>query len=294
MRSFFAIVVLSLSLLLISCTKSITPSDKISVFVSIVPEKFFVEKIGKDLVKVSVLVPPGSSPHSYEPRPSQMAGLSRAKIFFTIGVEFENAWIPRIRDNASNLKIVPIDSGIKKIAMSEHHHEDSHTASGHEEGLDPHIWLSPELVKLQAKKIMTSLSLIDPSHKETYLTNYQQFISELDTLQVKIKDVFANCPHPTPFMVFHPAWGYFAQEFDLQEIPIEIEGKEPSPREMVSILSIAKEKNIKTIFIQPQFSSRTAQQIAHEIGAQTAVANDLAENWDENLQHIAQMIGDCK
>ena len=116
MRSLLAFVLLSFSVLLISCTKSISHSDKISVFVSIVPQKYFVEKIGKDLVSVSVLVPPGSSPHSYEPRPSQMAGLSRAKLFFTIGVEFENAWIPRIRDNATNLKIVPIDSGIEKIA----------------------------------------------------------------------------------------------------------------------------------------------------------------------------------
>lgn len=294
MRTLLAFILLSLSVLLISCTKSIPHSDKISVFVSIVPQKYFVEKVGKDLVSVSVLVPPGSSPHSYEPRPSQMAGLSRAKLFFTIGVEFENAWIPRIRDNATNLKIVPIDSGIEKIGMTEHHHDEAKHASEHEEGLDPHTWLSPELVKMQAKKIMSGLSSVDPSHKETYLTNYQQFVVEIDSLQMKIKVILANCPHPTPFMVFHPSWGYFAKEFDLQQIPIEIEGKEPSPREMVSILSIAKEKRIKTIFIQPQFSSQSAQQIAHEIGATTAVANDLAENWGENLEHVAQMIGNCK
>lgn len=294
MRALLAFVLLSFSVLLNSCTKSISHSDKISVFVSIVPEKYFVEKVGKDLVSVSVLVPPGSSPHSYEPRPSQMAGLSRAKLFFTIGVEFENAWIPRIRDNATALKIVPIDSGIEKLTMTEHHDDEAKHASGHEEGLDPHTWLSPELAKMEAQKIMNALSSVDPSHKETYLTNYQMFINEIDSLQTKIKRMFLNCPHPTPFMVFHPSWGYFAKEFDLQQISIEIEGKEPSPREMVSILSIAKEKQIKTIFIQPQFSAQSAQQIAHEIGAQTAVANDLAENWAENLEHVAQMIGNCK
>jgi zinc transport system substrate-binding protein len=223
-----------------------------------------------------------------------MAGISRAKLFFTVGVEFENAWIPRIRDNATDLKIVPIDSGIEKLTMTEHHDDEAKHASGHEEGLDPHTWLSPKLAKIEALKIMNSLSSVDPTHKETYLANYQQFAIEIDSLQMKIKGILANCPHPTPFMVFHPSWGYFAKEFDLQQIPIEIEGKEPSPREMVSILSIAKEKQIKTIFIQPQFSARSAQQIAHEIGAQTAVANDLAENWAENLEHVAQMIGNCK
>lgn len=280
-------------LLLFTCSKDTHTSNKLNIFVSILPEKYFVEKIGKDLVNVSVLVPPGASPHSYEPRPSQMSGISRASLFFTIGVEFEKAWIPRIQNSAKKLKIISLDSGITKIAMADHHDEGHKEESDHA-GLDPHTWLSPELVKAMAKTIANQLSIADPAHKEVYFTNYKEFINEINDLQTKIRTIFADCTHPIPFMVFHPAWAYFAKEFDLQEIAIEIQGKEPSPREMGEVLTLAKNKQIKTIFIQPQFSSRSAEQIAHEIGGHTAIANDLAENWEENLLQVAQMIGECK
>ncbi len=292
MRLIGKLMALLLILMIISCSKKGPDSQNMKVFVSIAPQKFFVEKIGGDLVDVAVLVPPGSSPHSYEPRPSQMAGLSQARLFFTIGIDFEKAWVPRIKNSAKNLQIIPLDSGIEKIEATEHGHHDG--GSDHDEGLDPHIWLSPELVKILSKKIMLSLSASDSVHKDTYLQNYKDFITEIDTLQSNIKAILTDCPRPFAFMVFHPAWGYFAREFNLQEIPIEIDGKEPSPKELAQIVSLAKEKNIKTIFIQPQFSSQSAQQIAHEIGAQTVIADDLAENWDKNLLHVAQLIGKCK
>ena len=288
----FSWVLVIVSLLFFS-SKDSHASDKLNIFVSILPEKYFVEKIGKDLVNVSVLVPPGASPHSYEPRPSQMSGISRARLFFTIGIEFEKAWVPRIQNSAKNLQIIPLDSGITKITMTDHHDEDHKKGSGHE-GLDPHIWLSPELVKVMAKTIANHLSAADPAHKETYFANYKEFINEILDLQAKIRTTFADCTHPIPFMVFHPAWAYFAKEFDLQEIAIEIQGKEPSPKELGEVLTLAKSKQIKTIFIQPQFSSRSAEQIAHEIGGHTAIANDLAPNWEENLLQVAQMIGKCK
>lgn len=293
MRSIGKLLVLILGLIIVSCSKKGSDSQNMKVFVSIAPQKFFVEKIGGNLVDVTVLVPQGSSPHSFEPRPSQMAALSKARQFFTIGIDFEKAWVPRIKNNAKDLQIIPLDSGIEKIEVTEHDHHNDSKETDHE-GLDPHIWLSPELAKIIAKKIMLSFSATDSVHKDIYLQNYKEFIKEIDTLQSNIKEILVDCPRPFAFMVFHPAWGYFAREFNLQEIPIEIDGKEPSPKELAQIVSIAKEKNIKTIFIQPQFSSQSARQIAHEIGAQTVVADDLAENWDKNLLHVAQLIGKCK
>lgn len=287
-----------------SCAQKQNPTDKLNIFVTISPIKYFVEKIGKQYVDVSVLVPPGSSPHSYEPKPSQMTKIAQSRFFFTIGLEVENAWIPRIVKDVRNLKIIQLDSGITKLTSSgeedeeaAHAHEEKETSgSGHHthDGLDPHIWLSPELVKIIALKIFRVLSEADPVHKTDYQKNYDLFIDEIDSLQKNIGQIVSECPSGQSFIVFHPSWAYFAKEFNLTQIPIEIEGKEPSPRELMKIIAVAKEKNIKTIFVQPQFSPRAASQIAHEIGGTIAPANDLAENWDTNLIDIARMIGKCK
>ena len=303
----FCSIIFSIVLAMSCVKKSVHQNNKLSVYVSIAPQKYFVQKIGGDIVDISILVPPGASPHSYEPKPSQMTGISSAKIFFTIGVEFEKSWIPRIRDNAQHLSIIATDINIQKIVSSENHEHEGDEHSEHSEhgehdehhqcssdGFDPHIWLSPELVKTQAKTICDALCGADSIHKETYVTNYNQFLAEIDSLQVKIKAAFANCPENHTFMIFHPAWGYFAKEFNIIEFPVEIDGKEPSPKELAKIITFAKEKGIKTVFIQPQFSPQSATQIAHEIGATTAEVNDLAENWAENMLHVAQLTGNCK
>jgi zinc transport system substrate-binding protein len=298
-----------------TCSKNEVKKEKPQVFVSIAPQHYFVEKIAGNLVDISVLIQPGANHHTYEPKSSQMGQLANSHIWFTIGLEFENAWVPRIQQNARNLKVVPTDTGIKKIMMTDIftpepdksgslHETHSHCEHGHEavhekhgghnhEGFDPHIWLSPELVKMQASIIKLNLQILDSSNAATYEKNYQIFIDEIGTLQEKIKESLINCQPRTPFMVFHPSWGYFAHEFNLVQIAIEIEGKEPSPRELAAIISYAKEKKIRTIFTQPNYSPQTAQQVALEIGGHTAVADPLSGNWFENLVNVAKMIGTC-
>lgn len=266
------------------------------VFVSISPQKYFVQQIGKDLVDIQVMVPPGASPATYEPKPRQMVDLSKTRVYFAIGVPFENTWLKKIAAANPGMKVFHMDDGIEKIPMaahdhikaSEHHEEDLHReagAHGHS-GLDPHIWLSPPLVKIQARTITNALQTIDPAHQDLYETNSQQFIAQIDRLHDELKGIFAG-KQGLQFMVYHPSWGYFARAYGLKQVPVEIEGKDPKPARLKALIKYAREKDINIIFVQPQFSTKSAGLVARAIGGQVAFADPLAADWLSNLRNVA-------
>jgi zinc transport system substrate-binding protein len=282
-------------------------ADKLPVFVSLVPQKYFVQQIGKELVDVHVMVQPGASPATYEPKPKQMADLSTTKIYFAIGVPFENAWLEKIAAANPNMRVVHTDHDIEKLAMEAHHHHDDQTEEhhggerhkaehqgeaahneGHHEpvGLDPHIWLSPPLVKIQARTILAALQEADPVNGSAYEANFKAFTAQIDQLDADLRKTFAR-KTGLQFIVFHPAWGYFAHAYGLKQVPIEIEGKDPKPAQLKELVQHSRENGIKVIFVQPQFSTKSAQLVAHEIGGQVAFADPLAENWMANLREVA-------
>jgi len=264
-------------------------NDKLTVFVSIAPQKYFVQQIAKDLVDVKVMVLPGADPHMYEPKPKQMVAISKAKLYFAIGIEFEKANLGKIVSTNSQIKVIYTDRGIKKTPTAAYHqqedstHEDDHHDHG---GLDPHIWLSPPLVKIQAHAIMTALREIDPSHRALYESNFQQFVSQINKLNTELKAIFAD-KQGLQFMSFHPSWGYFAQAYGLRQVPVQVEGKNPKPAQLKELIEHAREKNIKMIFVQPQFSSKSAKLVAKEIDGEVAFVDPLAENWSANLYEVA-------
>ncbi len=269
-------------------------ADRVAVFVSIVPQKYFVQQIGKDLVDVRIMVPPGASPSTYEPRPRQMTELAASRIYFAIGVAFENTWLDKIAAVNPGMRVVHTDNGIEKIPMDAHPHADqvgrreSHSdedAHGHG-GLDPHIWLSPPLVTIQARTILAALQEIDSEHQNTYAANYRDFISRIDKLDADLKKTFVGRQN-LQFMVFHPAWGYFARAYGLRQVPIEIEGKKPKPALLKESIEHAREKGIRVVFVQPQFSRKSAEIVAREIGGRVVVADPLAEDWMANLAAVA-------
>ena len=283
--------------LIILFTLNVFAYDKPLVFVSIVPQKYFVQQIVQDLVDVRVMVQPGASPATYEPKPGQMVDLSKSKAYFAIGVPFENAWLKKIAAANPKMKVVHTDQGIRKIPMAarlipgkaaEHSGEGQRREEDHHghSGLDPHIWLSPTLVKTQTRIILTVLQEIDPSHRSIYESNYNQFVASIDALDAQLKTIFAHSAGQR-FMVFHPAWGYFADAYGLEQIPIEIDGKNPKPAQLKATIELAREKGIQIIFVQPQFSKKSAELIAREIGGQVAVADPLAEDWPANLRDMA-------
>ena len=275
-------------------------ASKPELTVNILPQKYFVEKIVKDKFNINVMVKPGVSPHNFEPKPSQMKSLVASKAFFLIGDSSEKAWLEKFKQNAKNTLFVDTTVGIEKMEMIAHedheenethgHHEDHEHEEAHEHsGLDPHIWLEPTLVKIQAKNIYEAMLKIDSTNSDFYKTNYEEFLKELDSLDQDIKTLLS--PHKDKaFMVFHPSWGYFAKRYEIEQISIEIQGKEPKPNELVKLIEEAKKHDIKIIFVSPQFSQKSAQAISKNIGANVVAIDPLSDDWQKNLLKVASEI----
>jgi zinc transport system substrate-binding protein len=272
-------------------------NEKMPVFVSIPPQKYFVQQIGKDLVDVQVMVQPGADPHTYAPKPKQMAAITRARIYFAIGVEFEAARLEKIVAVNPQIDVVYTDHGIQKIPMSPPMHPDQDEHLDHNKNPeaggqpklgrpDPHIWLSPPLVVLQAQAILKALQNADPAHRLQYEANYSAFVSDVMRLDAYIRDIFAE-RQGFQFMVFHPSWGYFAHTYGLKQVPIESEGKAPKPAQLKALIMYARARNIKVLFVQPQFSAKSAELIAKEIDGQVVFADPLALDWSRNLRDVA-------
>ncbi|PLY07065.1 MAG: cation ABC transporter substrate-binding protein [Arcobacter sp.] len=276
------------------------------VTVSILPQKYFVEKIAQDKVKVNVMVNPGASPTTYEPKTSQMRMLSNSLIYFAIDVPFEDAWLDKFKNANKKMIIIDTADGIDKLEMSAHEHHDEESDVNHSlnekeehkhiqeeghnhEGADPHIWLDPILVKIQAKNIYKALAKVDAKNIEFYRKNYETFLLELESLNNKLKKILEAYPDKA-FMVFHPSWGYFAARYNLEQISIEVQGKEPKPAQLVELVHEAKKHNIKIVFVAPQFSQKGAKTISKSINANVETINPLSEKWDENLIKVANDI----
>ncbi len=267
--------------------------DQLDITVSIIPQEYFVKKIGGDRVRVNVMVEPGAVPATYEPKPQQLQALSEAEAYIGIGVPFETVWMSRI--SQANPKMLTVDSteGIERLTMIAHDHDDHGNHDHHgdhgeqETTLDPHVWLSPRLVKIQAQNIYETLVKLDPKHQEIYQTNLNNFSQEIEELDSQIRANLAALKQ-RKFIVFHPAWGYFAQEYNLTQVPVEIGGQEPSAAELAELIKEAKKEKIKVIFAQPELSSPSAKTIAKEIKGEVLLISPLAADWSHNLLEVSQ------
>ncbi|MCD4738017.1 MAG: zinc ABC transporter substrate-binding protein [Anaerolineae bacterium] len=258
-------------------------SSAVSATVSILPQRYFVERIGGEHVAVTVMVQPGESPATYEPEPAQLVALSSSDLYFSIGVPFEHVWLEKIATANEELLLVDTAEGIERRPIS----RDKAETSG--ENLDPHIWLSPALVKVQARNICRALVQLDPEHEAEYQANLTAFLADIEVLQAEIRETL-QASTGEKFMVFHPSWGYFADEFGLQQLPIESGGQEPSAQELTAIISTAKAAGIRVIFAQPEFSTRAAEMIAREIGGEVQLISPLALDWPANMRQAAEAL----
>jgi zinc transport system substrate-binding protein len=280
-----ALIVLLTIFVLSSCGRFPSPpSEGLTVFVSVAPQKYFVRRIAGDLVNVEVMVEPGSDPHTYEPRPAQMASLESASAYFTVGVPFEDAWMGRITAANPSLRIVDTALGVRRVARGNDLEHDSGEGAP-----DPHIWLSPSLVKIQARNICAALEEMDPEHSVTYGANLVAFEDQLDSLGREIRASLEQSGQ-TGFLVFHPAWGYFADEFGLEMIVVERGGQEPSPSELAETVTLARSRGIRVVFAQPEFSPDAPEAVAREIGGTVVTVSPLAEDWPGAMRTIAEAI----
>lgn len=270
------------------CTTTQT-TDKPIVAVSILPQKFFVEKIAGDLAEVQVLVPPGASPELYSLMPSQMKDLSAAKLWLRIGkIGFEEGWVEKIRQTSPGLKIVDTSVQADWIAGEEEVHGD-HV---HLHGIDPHIWVSPGEVRKIVAETYQALVALFPEQKDLLSTNYKLFQQEIDELDADLKSQF-DLLENKKFLIFHPALTYLARDYGLEQIALEVDGKEPSPRYMRSLVEVAITENIRVIFIQKESNAENARQLAREIGGEVIPVDPLNEEWDQQLREIANKISEA-
>lgn len=249
------------------------------IAVTIVPEKTFVEAVCGDLAEVITMVPPGSSPENYEPAPQEIEKFSKASVYFTIGVPTEEA---NILPNAGDVKIIALQDKVAEI------YSDRTFESGER---DPHIWLSPKRAKVMVEAIAEEMGNLDEINKETYKQNADQYIQQLDQLD---KDIAAslNGVQNRKFIVYHPAFGYIAEDYNLQMYALEEEGKESTIQHLKEMIDLAKKERIKVIFYQEEIDSSQSEAFAEEIDGKTIQLQPLAADYINNLKHMAQTMAE--
>lgn len=275
-----------LAIIMISCgsgEKSKSSSPTISV--SILPQKYFVEKITGDLFDVNVMIPPGASPATYEPTPAQITSLTKTDVYMKIGYTiFELSWMDKLASANEDMNIVDLSEGVDLI-MEDHHHHGSHDHGS----VDPHIWMSPKNAKIIAANIFNALTKAYPEYKPVMSENYTVFSNELDSLDIIIKRSLEELESRS-FMTYHPALSYFARDYDLSQHPMELEGKTPSSAYLKDLVDLGKKEDIKVIFLQMQFDQHNAEVLAKEIGAEIVQINPLDPEWYQQMLFITEKL----
>ena len=258
------------------------------VIASIAPVEYLAKAVGGDKIEVQSLAK--GDVHSYEPKPNDMKAVAKASLFIAAGLEFEEAWIPRFKASAKNLVVVKSDAKIAKL--KEERGEQTEHDEKHEAHADPHVWLNPMLAITMARNISDALIDMDKANKDFYLKNFQKLMNDLLAFDESAKNELAGLKN-RKFVVYHPAWGYFAAHYDLEQISIERSGKEPKIDEMASTLKMIKDENIKVIFADPNRSQKSAQILASQTGAKVELLDPLGYNLLENLKIAVVAIKDA-
>lgn len=247
--------------------------DRLRVVVSILPQVEFAEKVGGDRVEVSCMIPPGAEPHEYEPKPSQLIGLSSARLYIQVGsgIAFEQVWIERMRSVNGAMPVIDSAVGIETVDA------------------DPHIWLSPRHAQTMVVNICRGLVQVDPTNRDYYEQNRDLYLEELKTLDAQLARSLAEAGVER-FMVYHPSWGYFARDYGLEQLAVEAEGKEPTIQGLAELVRRARELKVDAVFVEPQFAGRSARTIAAEIGARVVPLDPLPRHYADQLRRfVAQL-----
>jgi len=286
-KIFFLLVITTF---LVSCNSKKASKEKVAdvITVSILPQKTFVEKIAGNDFRINVLIPPGSSPAAYTLLPSQLKEISSSAVWFRIGyIGFEYSWAEKIIQTNKEMKVVDLSEGLDLVADKVEQHGD-HV---HMQGVDPHIWLSPVLVKQMAKKIFEELSILKPEKISEYKGNYMSFVKEIDQINIEIKNKLREY-RGRKIIVFHPSLTYYARDYGLDQYSLETGGKEPTPQRLAEVVDMAKAENIRVIYIQSEFDREHARVFAEEIDGEIIQVWPLNPEWVENLRMMTNIFID--
>lgn len=278
MKNFSILVVIALAALLCGCiSPQELPSGKINVVTTIAPQKELIKSVGKEKVNITVLVPPGAEPHTFEPTPSQMRAVANADLYIMNGAGLE-FWMDKLLQVNKKMIVVDSSKGIDLVLESEGE-------------ADPHIWLSLRNAVVQLENIYQGLIRVDPDNRDFYLKNKEDYVQKLQSLDAELNESFASA-HRKIFVVHHPAWTYFARDYNLDQVPLMENEKEPGPKYLGEVIELARKNNITAIFVEPEFNPKAAEVIAKEMNASIIDLDPLAENYLENMRYAGKKIAE--
>jgi zinc transport system substrate-binding protein len=292
------------ALLLLLLCAPMAGAQTLDVFVSVLPLATFAERVGGERVKVHTMVQPGHSPATYEPTPRQIAALARADLYFRVGVPFEDAWMRRISATNAEMPIVDLRHGLRLRRQETHSHAgDDGVVHGHDgnagisndadadahEPMDAHVWTSPRLVRQMLVTMREALATADPAGADSYAANQAAYDAELAALDRDLSQQLDGLGQ-RGFLVYHPAWGYFADAYGLMQVPIEYQGKEPGARRLTTLIDQAKASGARVILVQPQFDQRAAGQLARAIGGRVELVDPLSPDYAASLRRLADVL----
>ncbi len=282
---------LLIGILISGCSSQPPKSRNKVLFVSILPLKYFADKIVGAGWKVEVTVPPGVGPETYAPTPKQIMLLGDAQAYFSVGyLGFEQAWLENFRSSNPQLQVFVTSRRIDLI-KDENHTGENHGDHVHLQGVDPHIWSSPKAARLLAQNIFDGMMQIDPANGDTYQKNLNILLVEIQKVDSTVTRLLASAASKK-FIIFHPALGYFARDYGLEQLSIEFEGKVPSPKHLQTVIETAKSNNIKCILIQKEFDTENAEIIAKETGSRIVQIDPLDYNWPGQMIEIATKLSE--
>ncbi len=264
-------------MLIAGCSRapSTEPAKGMKVAVTIAPHAYFAQRIAGDRASVQVLVPAGQDPHTYDITPQALRELSKASLYFTAGLEIEKTLAPKV-ERIAGIRKVDLLAGID-------------LAPGEAGAGDPHVWLSPALAARQAATMRDALAAADPAGKDAYDRGFAELAADLQRTGRRVAGILA--PHRgAGLYVFHPAWGYFAREFGLRQVAVEVEGKEPTARQLASLVERARRDGARAVFAPVRVSAAAAEAFAHELGATVVRIDDLAPDYLDNLERTAAAV----
>lgn len=263
----------------------------LTVAVSLQPYSSVVKEIGGPQVNVVALLPPGADPHTFEPKPASLKEFAKATVYFSDGSGMDAAWLPRFKGVNKNVDVISLSKGIVWMEEDDHHH---HENGDHheEEELDPHLWTSPVQMMQVAENVCEALSSLDQGNKDSYRKRTDDLIARLKNLDGELRQSVNRLPaNGRTFIVFHPAYGYFARDYGMKQLTVEVEGKEPKPRDLANLIKTGKENNVHIVFVQPQFSKRAAMTIAKELNAKILDTDPLSYDYEKNIRSLLKSIG---
>lgn len=290
MKLIFKLSIIVAALLLHACQgtkKAEKKEGKQTITVTIEPQRYFIEAIAGDKFDVVCMVPKGSSPETYDPTPKQLVEMNKSHAYFRIGhIGFEQVWMDRLIENAPHTQVFDLSQGVDLIYEMGHQHGDHY----HEGGVEPHIWNSALNAKVIAENIFSALCTLDKEHEAYYMARYDSLVHRVEHTDNTIRTMLNDEKADSAFIIYHPALSYFAREYNLQQISIEEDGKEPSPAHLKNLIELSKAKGVRVIFVQPEFDQRNAEIIARETGTTIVPINPLSYEWEEEMIHVAKSL----